>query len=90
MRIKEIARALGRTPGAIDTMGGYLGLRRTKGRQWTQQDDAKLIQLFREGLKYREIGKRLGRTRYGIKARITKLGWDQMWGKCVSMREGVN
>lgn len=49
-----------------------------RAKRWTPAEDLQLAQLFRQGLKYREIGKRMGRSEAAIDHRVHRLG-KRVW-----------
>lgn len=47
---------------------------------WTSKLDDELTVMYCEGVNVRDMGKHFGRTRGAIKARIDKLGLEEMYG----------
>nr|WP_315022948.1 hypothetical protein [uncultured Aminipila sp.] len=56
------------------------------GKKWTPLEDAKAINLFKQGFNYVEIGKELNRTREAVEHRMSRL---DIWGtgKYISPKE---
>lgn len=44
-----------------------------QGFRWTEEEDRELRRLFKQGLTYREIGERLGRSRVAVGHRLTRI-----------------
>lgn len=48
-------------------------------QNWTPEEDARLISLFRAGVTRKEIGNRLGRSKSAIEHRLMRIGWERIW-----------
>lgn len=75
MSHREIAAALGRTPAAVSECLRKLGLTRRgiSVRNWTDAEKERLVSLVDEGLQYREIAARMGRSWRSVDGMITRL-----------------
>lgn len=78
MSYAEIAKRLSTTGDSVRGAAQRHGLmrpeRRTPGQPWDREDYDVLEELLSQGLKYREIGQRMGRTYNGIRAAVSRLG----------------
>lgn len=75
MSNREIAAAIDRTPAAVSSCFCKLGLtqRGFNVANWTDAEKQRLIDLVGEGLPYREIAVRLGRSWRSVDGMITRL-----------------
>jgi transposase len=75
MSHREIAATLDRTPAAISQCFRKLGLTRrgVSVRSWTDSAKQRLADLVGEGLKYRDIAARMGRSWRSVEGMITRL-----------------
>ena len=73
MKIREIARRLGRSYGSVRTKAKVLGLQRRNYKFWTEEEKKFLLENI-DKLSLDEIAKRLGRSRESVKRMKNKLG----------------
>ena len=78
MTAKELAKILGRTPKVVSKKARQLGLRAIRregrgGRFWTVEEEQVIIGNYRR-MPYEKIGEKIGRTKWAVRGRATKLG----------------
>lgn len=48
-------------------------------QKWTPDEDRRLINLFKAGKSYKEIGRLLGRSASAVGHRLGRIGWKNIW-----------
>jgi hypothetical protein len=75
MKLKDIAKIMGRSASSVRIKANDMGFRQpvTRQKQWSSQEEKRLAAMIKDGLSHQEIADIMGRTYASIKTRASEL-----------------